>query len=169
MGVRIWPLNNRNFAGHILGYVAQWVSRLRQDININFFLSGNNPLQKIWNRKTQLSGTQFDKMTMRYEYWEVLSPPSVCFAGEFSQVLVYCFFSRYLAQLGLRQLGLPVPKTSTKQKYDRGRDSHRVLQGAAPRRGAILLHLCCGSLGPFSHSAKLAFSTLKLAPPSTKN
>ena len=34
------------------------------------------------NLWTQLSGTQFDKRTTRYEYWEVLSPPSLYFNRE---------------------------------------------------------------------------------------
>ena len=40
-------------------------------------------------------GTQFDKITTRYEYWEVLSPPSVYFNREF----VFFFLSSlsYLA------------------------------------------------------------------------
>ena len=32
------------------------------------------------------------------------------FDKEFPCIFVYCFFCRHLAQLGLRQLGLPVPK-----------------------------------------------------------
>ena len=36
----------------------------------------------IENRKTQLSGTQFDKIMTRYEDWEVLSRPSVYFDRE---------------------------------------------------------------------------------------
>ena len=47
-----------------------------------------------------------------HEYWEVLSPPSVCLNREFPCVFVYCFSCRYLVELGLRQLGLPVPNLS---------------------------------------------------------
>ena len=57
----------------------------------------------------QLSGTQFDKTTTRYEYWEVLSPPSVYFNREFPYIFVYCFSCRYVVELGLRQVGLRVP------------------------------------------------------------
>ena len=56
-----------------------------------------------------VDGTQFDKITTRYEHWEVLSLPFVHFDGEFRLIFLYCFSCRYLAQLGLRQLGLPVP------------------------------------------------------------
>ena len=37
----------------------------------------NSLKTKFGNLQTELSGTQFDKITTRYEYWEVLSPPSV--------------------------------------------------------------------------------------------
>ena len=61
-----------------------------------------------WPRK-QLSGTQFDKITSRYEYLEVFSPPSVYSTRECPFLLVCYFSCRYLAQLGLRHLDLPVP------------------------------------------------------------
>ena len=35
-------------------------------------------------------GTQFDKITTRCKYWEVLSPPSVHFNEEFFRI--FCFF-----------------------------------------------------------------------------
>ena len=50
-------------------------------------------------------------ITTRYEYWEVLPPLSAYFNREFLFVFVYCFSCRYLRELGLRQLGLAVPKT----------------------------------------------------------
>ena len=37
----------------------------------------------IGNKETQLLGTQFDRITTRYEYCEVLSPPAVYFNREF--------------------------------------------------------------------------------------
>ena len=36
-------------------------------------------------------------------------PPSVHFNREFPYIFVYCFSCRYLVELGLRQLDLPVP------------------------------------------------------------
>ena len=34
--------------------------------------------------------------------------PSLCLLGEFPYIFVYCFSCRYLVELGLRQLGVPV-------------------------------------------------------------
>ena len=48
--------------------------------------------------------------SIRYEYWEILSPPSVYLNREFPYIFVYCFSCRCLVELGLRQLGLPVLK-----------------------------------------------------------
>ena len=64
----------------------------------------------IFDRREISATSRFDKITTRYEYWEVLSPPSVCFNREFPYIFVYCFSCRYLVELGLRQLGLPAPK-----------------------------------------------------------
>ena len=57
-------------------------------------------VQKLQQKKQQLSGTQFDKIVTRYESWEVLSPPYVrlLFLGNF--VHVCNFFSCHsLAQV----------------------------------------------------------------------
>ena len=72
---------------------------------------------------------QFDKIATRYEYWEVLSPPSVYLNREFPYIFVYCFSCRYLVELGLRQLGPPVPKN---------------FQSRAKSRNVLIFGLTCG-------------------------
>ena len=57
----------------------------------------------VGNQWTQLSGTQFDKITTRYE---VLSPPSVYFNREFPYIFVAkASFSAYVSGKNVLKIG----------------------------------------------------------------
>ena len=53
----------------------------------------------IGNQQTQLSRTQFDKTTARYEYWEVLSPPLCLFEGVYVYIYIYILYVVSLAAI----------------------------------------------------------------------
>ena len=52
--------------------------------------------------------------TPKYNFGEVLSAPPAYLNRELSYIFVYCLSCRYLVELGLRQLGLPVPNHVSK-------------------------------------------------------
>ena len=45
--------------------------------------TGNLPQSDHWKPVVPVAGTPFDKITTRYDDWEVSSPPSVYFIGNF--------------------------------------------------------------------------------------